>query len=160
MKKYIFAVLWFASAGFAMADSSIAVPVEDEGPMGTPKLIVPTKATGIAEPLVVKEGVRELRVLASAPIPEEVENETQARALSREAAVVRGQTALLSYILEKPTRSKKKLSEAEIPSLELQNNIRGYIQGARVARTEWGPKKCTVLLILNKKYLKEILSKN
>ncbi len=109
---------------------------------------------------VVKESWNELKVTAAAPVPEEVDNETQAKALSQEAAVVRGQTALLKYIELKKTHSKKTLAEAEYPYLELQEKIHGYIKGAQVVRTEWLPKSCRVTLVLNKKYLKEILSKN
>jgi hypothetical protein len=109
---------------------------------------------------VVKEGFGDLRVTAEAPLPEEVDNESQARALSKEAATARGQTALLKYVLAKKTHSKKLLSEAEIPSLELQDHIRGYVKGARIVRTQWLPKSCRVSLILDKKYLNEILSKN
>jgi hypothetical protein len=110
--------------------------------------------------LVVKESLGELSVVSTAPVPEEVDNQSQAKALSREAAVLRGQTALLTYVLQKKTHSKKTLAEAEIPSLELQENIRGYIKGAKVARTDWKPKDCTVLLTLSKTHLKELLRKN
>ncbi len=108
----------------------------------------------------VDEGWGSLQVQATAPIPEEVQNETQARALSREAAIVRGQTALLTYVLQKRARSKKTLAEAEIPSLPLQEHIRGYIKSAKVKKTMWGRIECTVTLVLDKSELKSILSKN
>jgi hypothetical protein len=109
---------------------------------------------------VVKESWSELRVVASAPIPEEIENQTQAKALAQEAAVVRGQTAFIKYIERKKTRSKKTLAVAEYPYLDLQAKVQNYIKGARVARTRWTPKSCTVTLVLSKKALNEILRKN
>lgn len=151
-----------------LLDSTSSAPVEISNPpstdindpVGKPKALVPTKSTGAMVPLNVKEGTRELRVRSSAPIPTDVQNETQARALSREAAVVRGQTAFLTFVLDKPARSKRKLSEVEIPSLELQEKIRGYVKGAKVVRTEWTPKDCVVDLALDKKFLKELIRKN
>lgn len=108
----------------------------------------------------VHEGWGSLQVKATAPLPQEVVNETQAQALAREAAIVRGQTALLTYVLQKRTRSRKTLAEAEIPSLQLQEHIRGYIKGAKAVRTMWAPLECTVTLVLDKSELKSILRKN
>ncbi len=107
----------------------------------------------------VQEGFGSLKVKSSAPVPDEV-TETQGHALSREAAIVRGQTALLTYILQKKTHSKKTLSEAEIPSNELQDHIRGYVKGARPVKTEWIKKVCYVTLVLDKSELRSILRKN
>lgn len=112
------------------------------------------------ERIRVDEGWQALRVTARAPIPEEVSNETQARALSREAAVIKGQTALLTYVLQKRAHSKKTLAEAEIPSVPLQQHIRGYIKGARVVKTTWGRIECSVTLVLDKSELKSILRRN
>lgn len=97
---------------------------------------------------------------AEAPIPEEISNPTQARALSRDAAVSMGQEALLRYVLSKRARSGKPLSEAEIPSLELQNRIRGMIVGVKVGKTRWDNDSCTVDLVLPKSELKNILRRN
>lgn len=123
-------------------------------------IALPLAALHAAQEPLVNERWGTLQVRASAPIPEEVSNETQAQALARDAAVVRGQTALLTYVLQKKTRSKKTLAEAEIPSLPLQERIRGYIKGARVVKTTWGTIECTVTLVLDKNELKEILNKN
>lgn len=112
------------------------------------------------EKFPVHEGWSALRVKTTAPIPSEVSNVTQARALSREAAVVMGQDALLTYVLKKKTHSKKTLAVAEVPSLELQQKIRATIKGVRVIRTQWINNECRVTLELPKRHIKAILRNN
>lgn len=112
------------------------------------------------EKIQVSEGWKSFQVRSTAPIPSEVTNETQSRALSREAAISAGQAALLTVVLQKRTHSKKTLAEAEIPSLDLQGRIRGTIKGARVVKTVWINKECTVTLVLDKSHIKDILRKN
>ena len=126
-----------------------------------PVLLALTSLPVLADDLPpVEEVWGSLQVRSTAPIPEEVSNATQAQALAREAAVVRGQTALLMHILKKRTHSKKTLAEAEIPSLPLQERVRGYIKGARVTRTQWVKEGCRVTLVLDKSELRSILRRN
>lgn len=122
--------------------------------------IVTTGFAADQDMVKVDESWGALKVRPTAPIPEEVTNQTQAQALCRDAAIVRGQTALLTHVLSKKAHSKKTLAEAEVPSLELQQSIRGYIHGARVVRTQWLKDSCAVTLVLDKSELKSILRKN
>lgn len=108
----------------------------------------------------ISEGWSEIEVKAVAPIPTDISNETQAKALSREAAIGLGQESLLTYVLKKKTKKGKLLSEAEVPSLELQSEVRGVIQGARLKKTIWKSDSCTVVLGLDKSNIKKILKKN
>ncbi len=108
-------------------------------------------------PVIINEGSRVIEVRSTAPIPEEITNETQASALSREAAITQGQAELLTYVLNKKTRSGKTLAEAEIPSLDLQGKIRTLIREVRIKKSTWKDKKCTVFLQMNKKPLKTLL---
>ncbi|MCG3203576.1 MAG: hypothetical protein KCHDKBKB_00246 [Elusimicrobia bacterium] len=111
-------------------------------------------------PVKINVGFGSIKVLAQAPIPEEVKNETQARALSREAAIVQAQSALLLYVLNRTAHSGKTLAQAQEVSLKLQEQIRGTINGARVDKTVWEKKTCTVVLVLEKRRVKSILKKN
>jgi hypothetical protein len=113
-----------------------------------------TKSDGISD------GPLEISSTATAPIPSEVENDTQAHALSRDAAVSLAQTNLLTYVLQKKTRSKKTLAEAEVPSLETQESVRGVVKGARIVRTKWTETDCVVTVVISKSDLKDILKKN
>lgn len=108
----------------------------------------------------VRETQRAITVTVSAPVPEEVESDSQAKALSREAAIALGQTHILNHILQKKTRSRKTLAEAEIPSLHLQNRIRAMVKGVQVKKTWWKDNLCWVTLALNKRELKAILREN
>lgn len=101
-----------------------------------------------------------VRVRAEAPIPEEVTNPTQRLALCREAALSMGQDALLGHLLAKKARSGKTLAEAEIPSLELQNRIRGTVMGVEVLNTTWAEDACRVELSLPKRRLRPLLRRN
>lgn len=94
---------------------------------------------------------------ATAPLPTEVKDETQARALSREAAVALAQAAILERVLQMKTRSHKLVKDAEIPSLELQNNVRATIQGAEILKTKWTADSCRVTLVLRKSRLRPLL---
>ncbi|MCB4756155.1 MAG: hypothetical protein LHV69_03830 [Elusimicrobia bacterium] len=116
--------------------------------------------TSLLKDYVIQENFGYIFARASAPIPPEVPDNTQAKALSREAAIVIGQTRLLNHILQKKTRSKKTLAEAEVPSLNLQKTVRGFIMGAAVMETRWEEGKCRVTLRLSKRQLKEILRRN
>ncbi len=111
-------------------------------------------------PVKISESWGSIRAQASAPIPSEVSNATQAQSLARDAAIVRAQTALLTHVLQKKARSKKILAEAEIPSVDLQQHIRGTIKGARVTRTQWTADVCNVTLVLDKAMINEILRAN
>lgn len=97
---------------------------------------------------------------ASAPIPSEVSNETQARALSRDAAIMMAQDALLHHVLQKKTSSGRPLSVAEVPSLELQQKIRETIKGAQVSKTQWLRKECRVTLEISKSRIRPFLKRN
>lgn len=108
----------------------------------------------------VKEGFRSIEVISSVPYPSDVEGQTQRKALSREAALTQGQSALLNHVLLKKTKSKKTLAEVEVPSLDLQRNIRGTVTGAEVIETSWTDQGCTVVMRLPKKKIKEFLRNN
>ncbi len=108
----------------------------------------------------VSEGLNSIVVTTVAPIPQEIENVTQAQALAREAAIGLGQREILNYILQKKTKSEKLLSVAEVPSLQLQDEIRGLVQGAIVKKTHWTNDECRVTLEIDKRHLKDILKKN
>jgi len=111
-------------------------------------------------PPKLKESWKSIVVKAEAPIPEEIKNQTQAKALSREAAIVIGQNRILSYILEKKTKSGRPLKVAEVPSLDLQGKIRGMVKDVKISSTRWKEGWCQVKLILKKKDLKKILKNN
>ncbi len=108
----------------------------------------------------VSEGFSSFTAKASAPIPDEVTNQTQARALARDAAIVMAQDALITRVLEKKTHSHKTLAEAQEPSLEIQEKIKAAVKGARVVKTRWTDKECQVVIEMSKSHIKEILRKN
>ena len=107
----------------------------------------------------IHEGFSSITVTALAPIPDELGNTTQGQAISREAAVGIAQIHLLNYVLTKRAHSGKILSEAEIPSIDLQQEIRGTVKGAAVVSTVFEAKECRVKLVLPKSRLKYILKK-
>jgi len=104
-------------------------------------------------------GFLSISVKATAPIPSEIENETQAHAMSRDAAILTAQNILLTYVLEQRGRSGRKLSVSEIPSTEMQQRIRGFVKGAKVMKTVWKDKTCIVTLTVNKRDLRLIRRK-
>ncbi len=69
----------------------------------------------ITKDAYVRETTEYIYAVATAPVPTEVTNRTQALSLARDAAVTLGQTSLLTYILSKKTKSHKTLAEAELP---------------------------------------------
>jgi hypothetical protein len=110
--------------------------------------------------VVIQEGVDAIVVKAKAPIPTEISNQSQALALAREAAITTGQTHLLSYILSKRTRSGKELSEAEIPSLKLQDKVRGTVSGAQILSTRYDDGQCQVTMSVSKSRVKVLRKGN
>lgn len=124
-------------------------------------LAIPSRAEEYgAEKFPVHEGLFALTVTVKSVLSPEITNETQAKALARDAAVAVGQINLLKRVLEKKASSRKTLAEAEIPSIALQQQIRGYIKGAKITRTKWEGQYCYVTLSLDKSELKQILKKN
>ncbi|MFN0116908.1 MAG: hypothetical protein ACKVQC_01275 [Elusimicrobiota bacterium] len=108
----------------------------------------------------VTESFSKITAYSCAPVPKEVSNETQARAISREASVSLGQEAILKKILSKKTHSGKTLAEAEVPSLDLQKKVRDTIKGSIVKKTQWKDGLCWTLIELPKSRVKTLLKKN
>ena len=108
----------------------------------------------------LKEKWDRIVVKAKAPIPEEVSNEEQAMALSRNAAIVMAQNKIMSHIMKEKTKSGKTLAVAAHPYLEIQEKLKGLVQGAAVKRTRWKNGFCQVTVEMSKKQLKKILKEN
>jgi hypothetical protein len=124
----------------------------------------PTKAPAPAaaerpETFKVHEGWSTLWVDTHAPYPSEITDETQARALAKNAAVVLGQNELLKYIAHKRARSGRTLEVAQIPSTELQDQVKGFIQGAQVSGVRFDKNGCRLRVSASKANLKVILRK-
>ncbi|OVE77804.1 hypothetical protein BVX98_01910 [bacterium F11] len=111
------------------------------------------------EKVKIKERGRTIKVWASAPIPEEVTNQTQAMALSREAAIVVAQTQLLNYIDKKKVKSGKTVEVMEVAYHKLESEIKGLVKGAKVLSTKWKEGRCWVKLAASRRDLKVILKK-
>lgn len=113
-----------------------------------------------ADKITVDESFSTLTIKAEAPIPSEIPDEAQARKFAEEAAVTWGQNQILATILKKKTRSGKLLAIAEMPSLELQKEIRDYVKTAKAENVSFTNKICRLNLVLPKAPLKAILRKN
>lgn len=120
-------------------------------------LVVPVSAEDSPR---VRESFRSIWVTSTAPIPEEVRRESEAKELAQTAAVQSGHTALLNHVLQKKTRSRKTLAEAEIPYLELQDAVRAYVRSGKIKHVEWRDNTCRVTIVLPKAPLKKILKNN
>ena len=107
----------------------------------------------------VRETISSIAVDTHAPYPPEIENETQARALAKEAAVVVGQNEILRYILGKRTRKGIPLSEAQVPSTIIQDDIKAFIAGSRVSGVRFDKTGCHLRVSVQKANLKVILRK-
>lgn len=107
----------------------------------------------------VRESFTTISVDTHAPYPSDIENETQARALAKEAAVTIGQNEILRYVLRKRTRSGKTLEEAQIPSTAIQDNVKALIVGAQVSGVRFEKDGCRARVSVRKKNLKVILRK-
>lgn len=108
----------------------------------------------------ISEGFFSIKAVATAPVPDEVENDTQARALSRDAAIMRAQNAILTHVLKKKTRHYKSMAEAEIPSVDLQNDLRATIKGAKITKTRWVRDVCIVYVTLDKSHINSLRRKH
>jgi hypothetical protein len=108
----------------------------------------------------VSESWTAIKVKSVVPYPPELTDEAQARRLSEEAALTQARDALLTRVLLKTTKSKRPLSTAEIPSLELQKQIRDMVNETPVVKTLHVDQTCTLWLRLPKKQLKRILKTN
>lgn len=117
-------------------------------------------ALGAVERNFVTESRSSYVVKAEAPIPKEINDELEAHKLAREAAVTWGQNEILKYVLKKKAKSGRILAVAEIPSLELQKELRDYVKTAKVEGVEFTNKICKLSLTLPKAPLKAILKKN
>ncbi len=113
-----------------------------------------------ADKTIVNEGMSAFTVKAEAPIPSEIQDEAQARKFAEEAAVTWGQNQILTYILKKKAKSGRILAVAEMPSLELQKEIRDYVKTAKAEDVEFTNKICRLNLVLPKAPLKAILRKS
>lgn len=113
-----------------------------------------------ADKTIVDEGMSSFVVKAEAPIPSEIKDEAQARKFAEEAALTWGQNQILTYILKKKAKSGRILAVAEMPSLELQKEIRDYVKTAKAEDVEFTNKICRLNLVLPKAPLKAILRKS
>jgi len=111
------------------------------------------------ETFKVKESLSSIWVDTRTPYPPEIENETQARALSKEAAVALGQNAILQHVLAKRTSKGQPLSVAQVPSTDIQNRVKALIAGARVSGVKFDKAGCRLRVSVDKKNLKVILKK-
>ena len=107
----------------------------------------------------VREGMSAIYVDTRASYPPEIDNETQQRALAKDAAVAMGQNAILQHILQKKTRKGLTLGEAQVPSTEMQDNVKALISGARVESVRFDKDGCRVRMWVDKANLKVILKK-
>jgi len=107
----------------------------------------------------VREGLSQIWVDTRTPYPPEIDNETQARALSKEAAVALGQNAILQYVLTMRTSKGQPLSVAQVPSTDVQNSVKALIAGSRVSGIKFDKTGCRLRVSVDKKNLKVILKK-
>jgi hypothetical protein len=94
---------------------------------------------------------------ASAPRPDEIKDETNARVVACGAAASLAQTELLNHLLRKRVASGKTLAEAEIPKIQVQNHLRTLVKNAQVLQTYVADNFCTVTVGINKTELKALL---
>jgi hypothetical protein len=116
-------------------------------------------ASDALEAFQVRESLSSIAVDTHAPYPPEIENETQARALAKEAAVVLGQNEILRHILRKRTRKGITLEQAQVPSTALQDDIKAFIAGSRVSGVRFDETGCRLRVSVQKANLKVILRK-
>lgn len=99
-------------------------------------------------------------VTSKAPYPMDIKDETQARNLSQEAAITNARAALLTNILTIKAKSGRPLSVAEVPSLDIQKEIRDLVNEAPIKKTKFEKETCFIVLEFDKGKLKKILHNN
>lgn len=120
---------------------------------------IPTRKPEKIDTFKVHESLSSIWVDTRAPYPPEIDNETQARALARQAATALGQNAILQYVLAKKTPKGKTLAVAQVPSTEVQESVKGFIAGARVDGVKFDKTGCRLQVSVDKKNLKVLLKK-
>ncbi len=147
------AFLAFASSAVLRAEE-LSIPAGSTAPVAAL-----TRKPEKIDTFKVHESLSSLWVDTRAPYPMEIENETQARALAKEAATALGQNALLRHVLAKKTAKGRALSEAQVPSTEIQDGVKALIAGAAVSGVKFDKGACRLRVSVDKKNLKVLLKK-